>query len=86
MESDKPKTNKSYVLTFELTDKDIERMGLTEEFSSAESDLEKEDFLYETIKAALTVYGQANKCKILSDDYYSLDTSKMSKFAERQER
>lgn len=64
-----------YVLTVSLNEKDIERLGLTEEFKTCETEQDKEDFLNETLKAALTVYGQANKKGLLSEDYYSLDES-----------
>lgn len=59
-----------------ITEKDIEKMGLMEEFSSCDEN-EKEDFVIQAMLAAITVYGQAKRAGLLTDDLYQLDESKI---------
>jgi len=59
-----------------ITEKDIKKMGLMEEFSSCDEN-EKEDFVIQAMLAAITVYGQAKRAGLLTDDLYQLDESKL---------
>ncbi len=73
-----------YILEHCISLKDIKHYGLMEEFLDCETEQEREDFLQEVISAALSVYGQANRWGLLSEDYYSLDESKLPAEWKRQ--
>ncbi len=73
-----------YILEHCISRKDIKHYGLMEEFLDCETEQEREDFLQEVISAALSVYGQANRLGLLSEDYYSLDESKLPTEWKRQ--
>lgn len=73
-----------YILEHCISIRDIKSYGLIEEFTDCETEQEREDFLHEVIDAALNVYGQANRWGLLSEDYYSLDESKLPTEWKRQ--